>query len=110
LIPTSHTCTRHALARAAQRAISAEAIDAVLRFADIRNFIAGGLVAAMVTQRKLERLERRLSIGERESLEGVIVLIDPRTGAVVSAFHDIGDRARVYRRRTRPNYRRVDRA
>lgn len=91
--------SRHARARCQQRSVPVRLVSLVLEHADRRVFVGSGVQAAMITRKRLRTTRAPAIYDQRERLEGLIVLHDPRDGAVITAFRGCGRAARRYRRR-----------
>lgn len=95
----------HACERAARRNISPEIVGRVLLFADSRVHVGGGVKACTITRRRLSKLCQTHQPAEFERLQGIIVLFDPASGAVITVFRGVGRASRRYRRHMSANKR-----
>ena len=96
--PVAATLSRHAAARCQQRSIPMRLLGVVLLHADSRVHVGGGVIAAMIKRRKLQKLARSGIVVDPARLEGLVVLYDPAVAAVITAMRAIGSRSRRYRR------------
>lgn len=90
--------TRHAERRARQRGISVRTIEWVLAVADIRCHAGDGCISYRVSRRALAS-QRRAGVAA-ESIEratGVVVLVQPGKGEIVTVMHDSPNKGRRYR-------------
>lgn len=91
--------TQHAAARANQRGIPHNLVEAVLDNADVETPVGGGCVAYTVSRRRLEDRDVRRQLGGDIDRASKVAVICSDDGAIVTVMHDWGGQGRRYRGR-----------
>jgi hypothetical protein len=92
--------TGHAEARANQRGVPLDVIEAILDHADMDVPVGGGCTALRLSKRRLKDATLRKRLGSQlDRLAGIAVICADDTGDVVTVLHDRGGaEGRRYRR------------
>ncbi|MGH7020861.1 MAG: hypothetical protein ACREEY_13315 [Brevundimonas sp.] len=92
--------TRHAEARANQRGVQQDVIEAILHHADVDVPVGGGCSALRLSKRRLKDAALRKRLGSQlDRLAGIAVVCSDETGEIVTVLHDHGGAdGRRYRR------------
>lgn len=103
--------TDHARERAQMRGVPMRIVQAIYANADKSPFVGSGCRSLMVSRRALDRLADRIPAGDRERMDGVVLVIDPKDNAIITVLHAHSPAGRRYRRqrdgrRYRPRRRR----
>lgn len=94
-----YTLSQHAEVRAQQRGIPRKVIGLIVAEADIRLHAGLGCDSIRISRRKMANLRRAgIEAALIERVSEVVLVIDPASDFVVTAFHDTGPRGRRYRR------------
>jgi hypothetical protein len=99
MLASSLGYTRHAQTRCQQRSVPRRLVELVVEHADRRVFVGDGVQAAMITRKRLKMSRVPQLKAERERLDGLMVLLDPEDGTVVTVMWADGAVARRYRYR-----------
>jgi hypothetical protein len=90
--------TDHARERARARGIPLRIVRAIFANADRSPFVGEGRRSLMVSRRKLDRLSESISAGDRERMDGVVLVVDSVSQVIVTVLHADGRKGRRYRR------------
>jgi hypothetical protein len=109
---TSLILTDHARERAQARGVSMRIVEAIYANADLSPFVGSGCRSLMVSRRQLVRLAGSIPAADRERMNGVVLVVDPTSNAVITVLHAHGLSGRRYRRQRdgrpyRPRRRRL---
>lgn len=104
--------TDHARDRAQVRGVSMRIVEAIYAIADRSPFVGSGYRSLMVSRRKLDRLADSIPAADRERMDGVVLVVDPKSNAIITVLHAHSTNGRRYRRqrqgrRYRPGRRRL---
>jgi hypothetical protein len=92
--------TDHARKRAQSRGVWLRTLEAVYANADRSPFVGGGCRSLMVTRQQLCRLADSISPADRERMEGVVLVVDPNSKAIITVLHAHSPSGRRYRRQS----------
>jgi hypothetical protein len=95
---TSPIVTKHALQRAQARGIPVRILESIYANADRSPFVGDGRRSLMVSRRRLARLADNIPAADRERMDGVALVVDARSGVVITVLHAHRRRGRRYRR------------
>jgi hypothetical protein len=106
--------TNHARGRAQVRGVPMRIVDAIYANADRSPFVGSGCRSLMVSRRQLDRLADKIPAADRERMDGVVLVVDPKSNAIITVLHAHSPTGRRYRRqrdgrRYRPRRRRPHR-
>lgn len=79
--------TDHARKCAQSRGVSVRIVEKIRVSADRSPFVGGGCRSFFVSRRKLARLDDQTPATDRERMDGVVLVIDPSTNAVITVLH-----------------------
>jgi hypothetical protein len=108
---TQPILTDHARKRAQARGVPKRILEAIYSNADRSPFVGNGCRSFMVSRRQLARLDGSIPAADRERMDGVVLVIDPKSNAIITVLHAHSPNGRRYRRqrdgrRYRPRRRR----
>jgi hypothetical protein len=90
--------TKHAIARANQRGVTLEVVNALLTYADVEVPVGSGCTCLRCSRDALEGVDIRDKLGSlAERLRGLRAIVADDNGQLVTLFHDHGN-SRRYRR------------
>ena len=78
--------TDHARKRAQSRGVSLRTLEAIYASADRSPFVGGGCRSLMVSRQQLGRLADSIPPAVRERMEGVVLVVDPNSNAIITVF------------------------
>lgn len=90
--------TDHAHERAQARGVSMQVVEAIYANADRNPFVGSGCRSLMVSRRHLARLAGTIPAADRERMDGVVLVVDPKGNVVITVLHAHSPKGRHYRR------------
>jgi hypothetical protein len=98
--------TKHAERRAKERGLPWRIISAICANSDRQTPVGGGCVSLMVSRSELQDLAGSIPADDRERMQGVAVVVDADTEAVVTVLHvNRRNGSRYRRQRSRRGHR-----
>src|SRR5437764_3160661 len=79
--------TDHARRRAQARGVSMGILEAIYANADRSSFVGSGCRSLMVSRRQLARLADSIPAADRERMDGVVLVVDPKSNAIITVLH-----------------------
>jgi hypothetical protein len=95
---TQPILTDHARKRAQARGVPSRILEAIYANADRNPFVGGGCRSLMVSRRELARLAGSIPAADRERMNGVVLVVDPESNAIITVLHAHSPNGRRYRR------------
>jgi hypothetical protein len=90
--------TEHARERAQARGVSFRVLEAIYASADRNLFVGRGCRSLMVSRRQLARLAGSIPAADLERMDGVVLVVDPKSTAIITVLHAHSPNGRRYRR------------
>src|SRR6516164_8851365 len=84
---TAPILTDHARKRAQARGVPIRILEAIYSNADRSPFVGSGRRSLMVSRRQLARLDGNIPAADRERMDGVVLVIDPKSNAIITVLH-----------------------
>jgi len=90
--------TDHARERAQVRGVPIRIVEAIYANADRSPFVGSGRRSLMVSRRQLDRLADSIPAADRERMDGVVLVVNPKTNVIITVLHAHSPNGRRYRR------------
>ena len=90
--------TDHARERAQVRGVPIRIVEAIYANADRSPFVGSGRRSLMVSRRQLDRLADSIPAADRERMDGVVLVVNPRSNVIITVLHAHSPNGRRYRR------------